>query len=807
MLIGAGVTASIAYAAGYNPFYPLRGIKSATTVPHVYGDGSTGTMGQIGHMADGSVQQTDANARMSADVSGDQRYSTTAPTDTGYYQTVSDDVCATDAWSIGTGWQVGDTVTVPNDGSVMEVTSVNSSGGVTGLSMVTLGSAATNTTNMCAGVKNPHGSGRGYAPLYLKPTAMKYVPFSVTRSTSSSGNSPTLGELFSTNNPPTAQNIMYAMFSQPFPYIQGGQFVWPNNTSLPNYRQPSNGIISAGIVNLLGSNTYHIPTTTFDPMSKDTIPYVGDDYIALTMPDINKPSIYMTRADKGGVNNTQPMLWMKLLNDDPVDGGNSAGFLPRNMFNISAVETENAASSVRELALTLEDHGTHGYEQQNYNFQNIVHKYGLAWTWAQADEIDEMGGMDYTYPLRSQNKGPSTVEYMAEHNLNGVGVENDSTYYTSRYQSRINQLASHGMFSNYVPWWKPNTQYKAHQMIRWADATTGYQYLFTTDSDGTSGATIPDFGSHENKGSTHITVDGLSINNGGSGYKVGEAVTMSKYVSVSVSAVDSNGSATKVDVYFFATLDSSATNSTITQSSSTGRGAGLELNITFNYNQNDTLADGSISWIPLGLLKYQVGTAFLASADCVDVDYPAGYTGPTQQHCIEVGTAFAMKGNVYNTVFDTSAVTYKDAGVHAWARATKDSFVDLSADGTASSIDNHILGFSTYSGLSYGIKTGGTGANETFIFPFTIGDDGHTHLDEGKINTDGKGSLSADQDIHVGSSLYLGTKTKAEILALSSPVAGEKVFNTDDQNEYTYRCPTSTKCAWFPVQYGMALSN
>lgn len=80
MLVGAGVFASAAYADGYNPFHPLGGINSATTVPQVYSDGSTGTLAQIGQMADGSVQQTDigstvapldANKKMSAPVSGD----------------------------------------------------------------------------------------------------------------------------------------------------------------------------------------------------------------------------------------------------------------------------------------------------------------------------------------------------------------------------------------------------------------------------------------------------------------------------------------------------------------------------------------------------------------------------------------------------------------------------------------------------------------------------------------------------------------------------------------------------------------
>lgn len=63
MLVGAGVFASVAYADGYGPFHPLGGINPTTTIPQVYNDGSTGTLAQIGQMADSSVQQTDANQR------------------------------------------------------------------------------------------------------------------------------------------------------------------------------------------------------------------------------------------------------------------------------------------------------------------------------------------------------------------------------------------------------------------------------------------------------------------------------------------------------------------------------------------------------------------------------------------------------------------------------------------------------------------------------------------------------------------------------------------------------------------------
>lgn len=63
IVLGAGFIVSAAYADGYSPFHPLGGIDSGTIILKAYSDGSTGTLAQIGQMADSSVQQTDANQR------------------------------------------------------------------------------------------------------------------------------------------------------------------------------------------------------------------------------------------------------------------------------------------------------------------------------------------------------------------------------------------------------------------------------------------------------------------------------------------------------------------------------------------------------------------------------------------------------------------------------------------------------------------------------------------------------------------------------------------------------------------------
>lgn len=57
--VAATAASSPASGSSYAPFLPQGGISHQTDVPEVYADGSTGTLAQIGQMADGSVQQAD----------------------------------------------------------------------------------------------------------------------------------------------------------------------------------------------------------------------------------------------------------------------------------------------------------------------------------------------------------------------------------------------------------------------------------------------------------------------------------------------------------------------------------------------------------------------------------------------------------------------------------------------------------------------------------------------------------------------------------------------------------------------------
>ncbi|OUJ07896.1 hypothetical protein HK23_01165 [Acetobacter malorum] len=89
--------------------------------------------------------------------------------------------------------------------------------------------------------------------------------------------------------------------------------------------------------------------------------------------------------------------------------------------------------------------------------------------------------------------------------------------------------------------------------------------------------------------------------------------------------------------------------------------------------------------------------------------------------------------------------------------------------------------------------------------PFSITRvDGKVHINNGlsiSNGTDVVGGIKTDA-LSVSGSFYLGVMTKDNILALNSPIEGQKVFDITDHEELTFRCPAGTTCGWFPVVYG-----
>lgn len=182
------------------------------------------------------------------------------------------------------------------------------------------------------------------------------------------------------------------------------------------------------------------------------------------------------------------------------------------------------------------------------------------------------------------------------------------------------------------------------------------------------------------------------------------------------------------------------------------------------YDATTPVADGQITWMPLGKYHFDVGLVI-------------GVGGFSENR---IGTVLAESGSkIYNAVIDMSEAAFDPAVPYkVFGRLQKDMYMDLSADGTKAGQNNHLLGYDSNSAaLTY--KVGGV----NFM----------------SVNEDG--SLTTLKGIR------LAQRSKADILAQTNPVEGMTAYDTDDHAQVTYRCPTTTTCGWFPVQYGAALSN
>lgn len=199
------------------------------------------------------------------------------------------------------------------------------------------------------------------------------------------------------------------------------------------------------------------------------------------------------------------------------------------------------------------------------------------------------------------------------------------------------------------------------------------------------------------------------------------------------------------------------------------------------------------------------------------------------------------KIGITNAVMDTSAMTTTGSGVAV--RIGDNQMIDLSGNGTPSGRNHHTLFHTPYGGLlAYQIE-----GNNAFLIPDDFSGFGLNmplHVSDGsrcpQSMTQGtyfcsNRNASNEQDILVPDHLsvdglsssgtltqiasfgtdytkffgkvQLGQASKSDILSATNVPEGTKIYDTDDHVEVTYRCPTPSTCAWFPTQYGTALSN
>ncbi len=483
----------------------VQEIAKNLVIKSAYIDGASATLEQLARMADGSVQQIDigktvapldGNGMMPIPVSGDISFANYFMPSIPLFQTTKLALCSPSLWvsdAGGKGWKIGDTAVTSNDYSKIKVTKINNKGGIADFDVIHYANNPKDFTGQSAWATNDRDS-NSHACFSVVETHSDTLLFPSMKSISHPGRYVEAGEVLELDKAKT-EDLYNFLFSKSTPYLKISNGRWPGGDGKPIPLRPYGGGKYnekwSSVVDLRGINTDTAPWYS-SPEYGVRFPYAGDSFPTISIPNRNLPTVTIGRVDFGGVNNTSPSYLFDYVNDDGSNGYNSQYFINKRNVEVHTVITKNGIGSTHGLGNIFDDAGMGGYGQQNYAFQNVVHKYGLSWTWAIADELDEMGGLDISYTDRSLDKGPSTVEIEGEHNLNSVGPDMFATYYSSKnVQHRTNQLASHGLFDAYIPFWTPDTVYVAHQMIRVVDLVDGAQYLYVTDKGGKSGFVKP----------------------------------------------------------------------------------------------------------------------------------------------------------------------------------------------------------------------------------------------------------------------------------------------------------------------------
>lgn len=286
----------------------------------------------------------------------------------------------------------------------------------------------------------------------------------------------------------------------------------------------------------------------------------------------------------------------------------------------------------------------------------------------------------------------------------------------------------------------------------------------------------------EDGGPNKNTRNGLMLTGwqSGGGYTVNWAPTH-VYAVGDVIQVSVNG------VLCSATVTVGGTSGTSAPNWSTAFANGESTLQTADPAKQPTITDGTVTWRYNGTMRLVIDNGMVLSYqpdayNNQDADLPKNWYGNR--------TPFVFHSFLKtDAVFDRAILDFANAQwllnkTAIWARVPKDTYVDLSSSFNDTS--------------SYNVNLWGFDSSQSAL---TLKHNGSTVF---SVST--SGAVKANT-LSLSGSLYLVAMTKAQILALPTPTEGQKVFDSDDHEEVTYRCPTSSTCGWFPVQYGTALSN
>ncbi|GBR58065.1 hypothetical protein AA18889_1456 [Acetobacter senegalensis DSM 18889] len=538
-------------------------------------------------------------------------------------------------------------------------------------------------------------------------------------------------------------------------YVQSGS--WPAPSFLPDNNTASQGS-TRFVVSDEGLN--NVPQFVYTPSDTSDhsiyVPFFGDGITAMGLNTLETGGLSLSRVDRNNTYGTyRPVAQITNIADGPVDVGDDAIAGSRSL-QVNGIYTKNWASAGKSGAGTLNvdayaegDQGFGAFIVGNYN---RFHEYGQHWAW---NQVNEMNDFSSSYRCISQDAASlACLHYNTEFNQGGSGPDKPASVYDPTQHTRQNVWIT---TNDYIKphTWAASHAYQPHDLIQVMNPADGWWWMYEAgNSGGKSGISTPNW-----------TYDGMT-----------------------------------------------------------------------------SVTDGAVQWQPLGVYTFDVGSAL-----------GFGGTGHSRFGTLIYADTSV---NVYNALVDWSKASFDPkVPIKVWTRTQADTYLDLTADGTLSGQNQHVLGYSsaakqlaynmagsgtlfsvTDSGAmtNIGIATLGTGGQSTLSTSQTyslVGATVGTNLwNPGNNDADILGSegglmlgavkrqnghpnvtpaLEIQNNNHVvfHSVAQLAAMTRSAVLALASPQEGQKVYDTDDHVEVTYRCPASASCAWFPTLYGTALSN
>lgn len=405
---------------------------------------------------------------------------------------------------------------------------------------------------------------------------------------------------------------------------------------------------------------------------------------------------------------------------------------------------------------------------------------GTNWHWVGVSEMDEIDGM--TTGGYSLDGGKTVTQsgarnYLEEKDMSGYGPEDPRTSWDPTYSTRIPYWFN-SWYPGNAPAWTANTTYNAFQVIVVNNNGTDYMYEATIQG-GITGDTIPKFSFNESKATV---ADGTQkwVFVGKKTFQIGRVFGLgSSDNSIQFGTLMSPGGST----FYNAGLDFSQANYT------------SDIPVVFRTHANtyfDMSADGTKAGQNNHLLGY---------------GHTGGIGWDTLEYVVNGNSTFHVEdsGNigVTHTTVSAAGTTVDDATsatgqIIQIANASADNAgirLTFAGDGDTALIQN-------YSGHPVKIYPINSGWYFSGALPY------YTIQNNSVIYVGSRiGGMTNYTVFFDTSKVQLPSMTKADILAIPSPKEGQKVFDSDDHTEATYRCPTTSTCGWFPVQYGTALSN